>query len=449
MVNFFNDDVLLNTNGVFSKTAKSLYNEVKDLPIIDYHCHLNQKMIKDDAKFTDIGELWLSGDHYKWRAMRLCGVNEEFITGSKSYKEKFFKYCEIMPKLIGNPLYYWSHLELKQVFQINLPINLDNAQLIYDTANKKLKDLSCRKLLKMFNVRFVATTDDPIDSLENNGVIEDTIVSPTFRPDKLLSLDDDYLAKLQECVGYNIDTLDDLEKAISERLNHFILHGCKISDHGFKYFPKSILSKEEAKKVFKNRKNESLDNLDALRGYLMIYLMRLYKDKNIICQLHYSVVRNVNSKMFNTLGVDQGFDIMSDTDSLDSILNFINYLSDDERPTIILYTLNPNAMKSIATLSGAFRNVYIGAAWWFNDTLNGIKDNLSIISEYSVLGTNLGMLTDSRSFSSYSRFDFFRRILSSFVAEKVDRGEYPFKDAIKLVKDISLNNIMNLLGVNI
>lgn len=396
MKQFFDDNLLLN-----SKSAVDIYTAVKDLPIIDYHCHLDQNKIADNAKFNDIGEMWLSGDHYKWRAMRLCGVDEYYITGKASYKEKFIKYAEIMPKLIGNPLYYWTHLELKQIFDINIPLNKDSAEEIYNTANKKLKDITVQSLLEKFKVEYIATTDDPSDTLDKHGKYGNTIVSPTFRPDRITKLDKEYL---------------------SSRLDYFASKGCMIADHGFDGFPNN----DEKEKIF-------------------LFLAKEYKKRNMIMQLHFSVTRNVNTELFNAVGVDSGLDVMSSSASPESVINFLNKLPDNERPTIILYPLNPSELKSLATLSGAFRNVYIGAAWWFNDTVEGIKHNLSVISEYAVLGTNLGMLTDSRSFSSYSRFDFFRRILSDYIGEKVDKGEYDINSAIGLAKDICYNNIKELL----
>ena len=220
-----------------SESAKEIYAAVKDLPIIDYHCHLDQNKIKEDAKFSDIGELWFAGDHYKWRAMRLCGVEEEYITGSAGWHEKFVKYAEIVPQLAGNPLYYWTHMELLQVFGINEPLNGESAERIYRKANERLKEISVSALLKQYKVEFAATTDDPCDDLAAHGRYGNTVVAPTFRPDKLLSLDGAYLKRLGEAVGYEIKTLADVLRAAEERLQYFVCRGCKISDHGFLRFP--------------------------------------------------------------------------------------------------------------------------------------------------------------------------------------------------------------------
>lgn len=439
---FFNENVLLE-----GESSKVIYREIKNLPIIDYHCHLDQKKIKGDATFSDIGELWLSTDHYKWRAMRLAGVDEKYITGDASYKEKFMKYASVVPSLIGNPLYYWTHFELKQVFGIDEPLNEKSAERIYEQANKKLKDISVRKLLKLFNIEFIATTDDPIDDLKDHGAYDGTKVTPTFRPDKLYAFDDEYLKKLSAAADIDIKTLDDLEEAISRRLDFFKENGVKISDHGFKDFPKAYADKEEAKDLFLRRNTISAAERGKLFGYLLTFLMREYKKRDIVVQIHFNVTRNINTPMFDKVGVDAGFDVIAESSQISDVIAFLNKFSDAERPTIILYSLNLNLVRELACVSGAFRNVYIGAAWWFNDTLLGIKHNLELVSEYAILGTNLGMLTDSRAFTSYSRFDFFRRILATFIGTRVDKGEYPLEDGISLAKNISYYNIKKLLGV--
>ncbi len=442
MKSFFGTEVLLD-----GENAKILYQEVRDLPIIDYHCHLDQDKIAADAKFENIGQLWLAGDHYKWRAMRMCGVDEYYITGKATWEEKFIKYAEILPNLIGGPLYYWTHMELQQVFGIFEPLNENTAAKIYKEANEKLQKLSVRKLLKSFNVEFVATTNDPIEDLKNHATYGNTVVSPTFRPDKLYTLDKVYLKELGNVAGIQINSLKNLKKAISARLDFYISKGCRISDHGFLDFPKTVADEKEAERIFHKGENLTDEEKDAIFGYILLFLMKEYKKRNIVAQLHFSVTRNVNSAMFKKVGVDAGYDVIAKEPDFTSVIRFLDKLTDEERPCIVLYTLNPNAIAPLACISGAFRNVYIGAAWWFNDTLNGIKKNLELVGEYACLGTNLGMLTDSRAFSSYSRFDFFRRILCSFVGEKVDKGEYPLEDAKKLVQNISYYNVKKLLKI--
>ena len=399
MKEFFGEDYLLQ-----GESAKKIYSAIKDLPIIDYHCHLDEKAIKADKTFSDIGELWLSGDHYKWRAMRLCGVSEDYITGYKSINAKFYKLAEIMPNLCGNPIYAWAHMELKQIFGVEKPLNSDTAEEIWNEANEKLKTLSVRKLLKKFNVEYIATTDDPFSTLENHGDIDGVKVRPTFRAD----------ARFNEGVP---------KQELEKRLDYFVSKGCKIADYGFDF-------------VSENDEN------------LLWLIENCYKRKMIL-QLHFGTFRNVNSAAFETCGKDSGFDIMRGAIDVDAIVKVL----DKENtklgglPTIVVYPLNDYDLRAVATLTGAFPTVKVGAAWWFNDTLGGIKRQLETVAEYSVLGTQFGMLTDSRSFSSYVRFDYYRRILSSFISEKVDGGEYDEQSAQTLAKNIAYYNIKDALNV--
>lgn len=432
---FFDNKLLLN-----SAAAEELYEEVKALPIIDYHCHLDPKMIAEDKCFSDIGEFWLSGDHYKWRAMRICGVDEYYVTGGASYKEKFLKFAEILPLMVGNPLYYWSHMELRGIFGIELPLNKETAEQIYEEASKKLASLSCRKLLSKFSVERVATTDDPADTLEYHGKHGDTLVTPTFRPDNVYSLDSEYLEKLGKAANINIDSLSALLTALESRLDFFVEKGCFISDHGFDSFPKSYASYEEADSLFKRKDELTPEEKDSFFGFILLWLMKEYKKRNMTAQLHFAVTRNVNPELFGICGRDSGIDTISSAPDAKDLISFLSKLDDDERPDIVLYTLNDATLTALASVSGAFRRVRMGAAWWFNDTVEGIRHNLSVISEYSSLGVNLGMLTDSRSFSSYLRFDFFRRILSDHVGNFVENGEYDKASAIDVVKKICYYN---------
>ena len=437
---FFNDNLLLYTDA-----AREIYSEVRNLPIIDYHCHLDQTKIRDDAHFANIGELWLSGDHYKWRAMRLCGVGEDLITGNASWHDKFVAYAQIVPQLAGNPLYYWTHMELNQVFGICEPLNGESAERIYNEANEKLKAISVSTLLKQYKVEFVATTDDPLDDLSAHGKYGETLVAPTFRPDKLLSLDEEYLTRLSELTGEDTGTLDGLLKAAEKRLIYFVSHGCRISDHGFCRFAQHYVTHSTAETLYKSRKSLSAEQKEQLFGYLLVELARLYKKHNIIMQLHFAVTRNVNPAMFQKCGVDAGFDVIATASPIENVIAFFGQLSDDERPETVLYTLNDSELPALACITGAFRHVRLGAAWWFNDTVQGIRKNLSTIAEYSALGTNFGMLTDSRSFSSYARFDFFRRLLSDYLGNLVEKGEYDLSAAKQLAKNVSYYNIKEAL----
>ena len=322
MKNFFGEDYLLQC-----ESSKKIYSAIKDIPIIDYHCHLDDKAIKENKTFSDIGELWLSGDHYKWRAMRLCGVSEDYITGYKSFNAKFCKLAEVMPNLCGNPVYAWAHMELKQIFGIEKPLNSDTVKEIWDEANEKLKTLSVRKLLKKFNVEYIATTDDPFSTLENHGDIDGVKVRPTFRAD----------TRFNEGVSKA-----DLEK----RLDYFVSKNCKIADYGFDF-------------VSENDEN-------------LLWLIEKCYERKMILQLHFGTFRNVNSAAFKTCGKDSGFDVMRgsiDADALVKVLDKENSKLGG-LPTIIVYPLNDYDLRALATLTGAFPMVKTGAAWWFNDTLS-------------------------------------------------------------------------------
>ncbi|MBP3300704.1 MAG: glucuronate isomerase [Clostridia bacterium] len=437
---FFDENLLL-----YNETAKALYEKVRNLPIVDYHCHLGAGKIARNDPFSDIGELWLSGDHYKWRAMRMNGVEEFYITGGADYHEKFLKYAEIMPNLIGNPLYYWTHLELRQIFGIGIPLNKESAEEIYQAANEKLRDLSVQSLLQAFRVEFIATTDDPADGLLDHGQYGDIRVTPTFRPDKLFAFEEEYIQKLGEASGIEIQTLDDLMNALTQRLDFFVEKGCRMADHGMDRFPSAYADREQAESLFLSRAKLSRDEKEMLTGYLLLWLNKEYAKRNITAQFHIAVTRNVNPATFKLCGADSGFDVISEPPSVENLLGFFRRIDDAERPETVLYTLNDANLTSLACISGAFRKVRMGAAWWFNDTVEGIRRNLKIISEYASLGNNLGMLTDSRSFSSYCRFDFFRRILCDYVGDLVEKGEYDRINAQALVENICYYNAKRMI----
>lgn len=396
---FFGDEFLLG-----SESAKKIYAQIKDLPIIDYHCHLDDKAIKEDKVFSDIGELWLSGDHYKWRCMRLCGVDERYVTGEASYKEKFFKFAEIFPKLCGNAVYYWAQMELKEIFGIRKPLNAESAEEIWTAANEKLKTLSVQKLLKQFKVEYIATTDDPFSSLENHGVINGITVMPTFRAD----------ARFQEGVD---------KKELEKQLDRFVQKGCKIADYGFDFID---------------------DNDENLA-----WLIENCHKREMQLQLHFGTFRNVNGVMSGKCGKDSGFDIMRAETAIDKLVSVLDRENTKlgGLPKIVVYPLNDYDLCALSTMTGAFPSVKVGAAWWFNDTLGGIRRQIETVAEYSVLGTQYGMLTDSRSFSSYVRFDFYRRILADYLGEKVEKGEYDEDAAVCLAKDAAYYNVKNALGI--
>lgn len=441
MREFLNDEFLIN-----NKVGLELYNHVKDLPIIDYHCHLNEHEIKNNIHFKNITELWLKVDHYKWRVMRSCGVDERYITGDADDYEKFLAFATIMPKLMGNSVYYWAHLELKAIFGINEPLCKENAKKIYDICNEKLKDITTQSLLKKFKVEFLCTTDDPISPLDSHGKYDTITVAPTFRPDRLFNLEEEYINELTKTSGVKIIDLPSLKRALENRIEYFVSKGCKITDHGMDYLPGDDVSEEIVNDIFLRRNNITEEEKFQFFSHMMRFLGKLYKEKDMVMQIHFATFRNTNTKLFNSIGRDSGFDVIRHETYTDRLATFLNDLNTiDALPKTILYSLNSNAVKEMAVIAGSFRNVKIGPAWWLNDNLIGNREQMEIIAEYSTLGTFLGMLTDSRSFSSYVRFDFFRRILADLVGSYVERGEFGYNHAFQLMEDICYNNIKEFL----
>ena len=443
MRDFLNDELLID-----NEVGVELYNHVKDLPIIDYHCHLNEHEIANNSGFKTITELWLKGDHYKWRTMRSCGVDEKYITGDASDYDKFLAFATIMPKLIGNSVYYWAHLELKLVFGITTPLNKDSAKEIYEECNEKLKNITTQTLLKKFKVELVCTTDDPISNLNVHGKYNNTLVAPTFRPDALFALDENYINELSKASNLKITDLSSLKRVLENRLDYFVSKGCLITDHGMDYLPGNDIEEELANDIFLRRANLTSEEKFNFFSHMMRYLAKEYKKRNMVMQIHFATFRNINSNTFEKIGRDSGFDVIRHETNTDNLAYFLDDLNkEDSLPKTILYSLNSNAVKEMAVIAGSFRNVKIGPAWWFNDNLIGNREQMEIIAEYSTLGTFLGMLTDSRSFSSYVRFDFFRRILANLVGKYVERGEYDYNSAFKLVEDICYNNIKEFLEI--
>ena len=443
MKEFFGSDVLLR-----SESAKALYVGVKDLPIIDYHCHLNEKEIQADRGFSDLGELWLGGDHYKWRAMRMCGVEEKYVTGDADFSDKYAKYASIFPRLAGNPLYYWTQMELGLIFDIHEPLGPDTAAGIRERANAKLADTHVSDLLNQFKVEYIATTDDPVSDLSAHGVYGDTKVAPTFRPDRIIGLDEGAIAGLAAVTGIATDTLDGLKAALAARLDYFVARGCRISDHGMDFLPETKCDDATAASLYAHRDSMIPDAKQLVSSYLLYYVASLYAERDMVMQLHFATYRNVNTAMFGKVGRDAGFDIMRGEVDTDRLVVFLDTLNKEGKlPKTVLYTLNPACVPALCTLSGAFPNVRIGAAWWFNDTVEGIRRQIKMAAEYTALGTSLGMLTDSRSFASYARFDFFRRILADVVGEWVEQGEYAMAHAEKLMYDVCYGNVKEFLGL--
>ena len=465
MKKFLDNDFLLNND-----VAVKLYRDyAQNMPIIDYHCHLDPKEIAQNKKFETITEAWLGGDHYKWRLMRACGVEEKYITGSADDKDKFFKWAGIMPKLIGNPIYQWAHMELRKYFGYDGVLCPDTAQEVWNVCNSKLKSMGAQDFITESNVKVICTTDDPIDSLEYHDAIRQENlgfqVLPTWRPDKILNIDSDgfsdYLTKLADVCQMDITDIDTLKKALKLRMNHFASMGCVISDHSLAFVMYQPADSATINDILNKKiQGDCLTDLEILqyKTSIMMFLAKEYYDRNWTMQLHYGVMRNNNSKMFDLVGVDGGFDCICDPAPLDSLAKFLDALSsDDTLPKTILYSLYGEDNTAIDTLIGCFQEgealgkIQHGAAWWFNDNKDGIINHMKSLASQGVLGNFIGMLTDSRSFLSYTRHEYFRRILCNFLGEMVEQGEYPqdYKALGSIVQDICFGNANRYLGFNL
>lgn len=443
------------------ETALELYEKTKGLPIVDYHCHLSPKEIFEDKPFNNIGEIWLSGDHYKWRLMRTAGIDEEFITGKASYKEKFLKYCSALEFAAGNPLYHWSHMELEAYFGITDDLNEANADRIWEKANNFIKEtkMSPRKLIEQSSVEVICTTDDIIDNLSwHKKIAEDksfkTRVLPTFRTDNLLLICregyNEYIKQLSEISSIEIKDFEGMKSAVKARLEYFVSLGCCCSDLGIPLFPDRIADDEECNKTFKavlSGEKISGEQYSGFVGNMYVFLNGLYRENNIISQWHLAVVRNCNSVLWSDLGNDCGVDCVGNPingNDLIMLLDAINKKSG--LPKTVIYSLNEANIAQIASIAGAFPNVKCGAAWWFCDHKRGIEDEIKVIAENGCLGEFYGMLTDSRSFLSYARHDYFRQILCNLIGQWCEKGEYSESSAQKLIEKIYYKNIKKDIG---
>ncbi|MBP3332434.1 MAG: glucuronate isomerase [Clostridia bacterium] len=455
-----------------NETARKLYhNYAKEMPIIDYHCHINPQEIYEDRKFDNITQIWLGGDHYKWRLIRSNGVCENEITGDADDYTKFMNFAKMLPKAIGNPMYHWTHLELKTYFGYDGILNEKTAKEVWDICNAKLAedDMSVRSIILKSNVKMIGTTDDPIDSLEWHKKLRDegkfpVAVLPSFRPDKAVNIEKagftDYIAKLAKVAEIEINTAEDVKKALSKRLDYFCELGCKATDHGLDYVVCEEATDAEVEAIFaKALAGEKVTQLEAdkYKTAILIHLGREYAKKGIVMQLHYGAQRNTNTAKFNTLGPDTGYDCISTYDCGNAIAKFLNALEiDGLLPKTIIYSLNPHDNELIDTIIGAFQGTEIagkiqhGSAWWFSDTKSGMEAQLKSLANLSILGNFVGMLTDSRSFLSYTRHEYFRRILCSLIGEWVENGEYPDDDAQleEIVRGICYNNAEKYFGMN-
>lgn len=450
-----NNDYML-TN----ETAKQLYAKISSLPIVDYHCHLSPKEIFEDKPFENIGEMWLAGDHYKWRLMRTAGAEEKYITGGASWRDKFIKYAGALELAAGNPLYHWSHMELSMFFGIDDELNSASAADIYDRANRYIKEhsLSPRKLIRQSGVEALCTTDDITDSLEYHAAIREsgfeTRVLPSFRTDNLLLClragYADYIKKLSEVSGTEITGLESLKEAVKRRLDFFCENGCRFTDIGMPYFPDSIADDAAADKTFRAvlaGKEISMAEYLGFIGNMYLYLGSLYRDRGLVMQWHLAVYRNANTSLYAALGADCGVDCVGDPVKGGDLIMMLDAINEaGGLPETVIYTLNPSNAAQIASIAGAFRGVRCGAAWWFCDHKRGIREAMDIYAENGALGGFLGMLTDSRSFLSYARHDYFRRILCDKLGEWVELGEYSGGSAAELAEKICYTNIKELVG---
>lgn len=448
-----------------TETAQHLYhNHASKMPIIDYHCHLSPKMIAEDYRFKTITELWLGGDHYKWRAMRANGVNEKYITGDASDWEKFQKWAETVPYTFRNPLYHWTHLELRTAFGITETLNPESARRIYDVCNAKLAEegMSARGLMKHYRVEVVCTTDDPIDSLEYHRSIRESgfevKVLPTWRPDKAMAVNDSaaykkYISQLGEVSGIQIQTYAQLLQALQARHDFFASEGCKVADHGVSAFPWAACTEAEATTLFAKviSGNElTSEEVAKLQTAILLELCRMNHAKGWVQQLHFGPMRNVNSRMFRQLGPDTGFDTIGDYSNGQALARFLDALNvDDKLAKTILYNINPGENAVIGAMAANFQDgitpgkIQFGSGWWFNDQIDGMEQQMNTLSLQGLLSRFVGMLTDSRSFVSYPRHEYFRRILCNLVGKDVQEGLIPACEMARveaMIEDICYKN---------
>jgi glucuronate isomerase len=456
---FLGEDFLLN-----NATAITLYHQfAKDMPIIDYHCHLPPDQIAEDKNFDNLTQIWLYGDHYKWRAMRANGVPEEYITGNKSDWEKFEKWAETVPYTLRNPLYHWTHLELQRYFDVYEILSPTTARKIYDECTAKLQtpEYSVKNLLRKMKVKAVGTTDDPIDDLSYHQKIKadnfEVKILPAFRPDKAMNADDLpglllYIKKLETVSGLSIETYDNYLKALKSRHDYFAENGCLLSDHGLEQLYAEDFTESELQEIFlKILSKESLSAIEVLKfkSAMLLTFAKWDHEKGWVQQFHLGALRNNSSRMLANLGPDTGLDSIGDFLQGQALSRFLNRLdSSDQLAKTILYNLNPADNDLFATMTGNFNDgtvagkIQFGSSWWFLDQKDGMINQINSLSNMGLLSRFVGMLTDSRSFLSYPRHEYFRRILCNLLGEDVENGELP--DDIewlgKIVKDICYHN---------
>lgn len=477
MKKFMDDDFILKTD-----TAKHLFHDyAENLPIIDYHCHISPKEIYEDRRFNNLGDVWFGGreadghyfgDHYKWRLMRSNGMPEEMVTGRGDELGRFKGFAETLSKAIGNPMYHWCNLELKKYFGISEPLTPDNAEEIWNKCNDLLQNdpnLTVRGLIRQSNVAYVGTTDDPIDTLEWHEKIAadktiDFMVRPSFRPDKAININKagfkEYIEALAKAVGKDsLKSTQDVIDALVNRIEFFAAHGCVASDHGLDYIPFRKLPMDRCDAAFKKAMAGEEVGIEEAEGYqtaLLIAVGKAYHKHGIAMELHYSCLRNMNERMFKLEGPDTGFDMIANNSCGGNIAALLSELDKTgELPKTIIFSLNPVDNEQIGTILGCFQSSEVpgkiqhGPAWWFNDTKSGMEAQMKSLANLGLLGNFIGMLTDSRSFLSYTRHDYFRRIMCNLIGEWVENGEYPNDEkALKqIVQGISYENAKRYFGI--
>ena len=458
MKSFIHQNFLLDT-----KAAQELYHSyAATLPIIDYHNHLPPKLIAENTKFSTITDLWISGDHYKWRAMRALGVNEEYITGNASDKEKFIKFAETTPYMIRNPLYHWTHLELNRYFGIEELLSKENAVNVYEktTAAVQTSKFSTQSLLERMNVEVLCTTEDPTDTLEHHIALGDSNfeikVSTAFRPDKSLFIDGEnynsYIDQLAQVSSIEILTYTDLCEALQKRMDFFHEKGCRLSDHGLEYIPYEITTEKEIKRIFENkRKGQSptKKEKEQFQTALLIFLGKAYHKLGWVQQFHLGAMRNNNTRMFTKLGPDTGWDSIGNYPIAFGLSRYLDALDLNNQLTkTILYNLNPSDNEIMATMIGNFNDgstkgkIQWGSGWWFLDQLDGMTDQINILSNMGIISCFIGMLTDSRSFLSFPRHEYFRRLVCNLFGNDIEKGVLPqdMKWIGGIVQDICYQN---------
>ncbi|MDR2509549.1 MAG: glucuronate isomerase [Spirochaetaceae bacterium] len=470
---FMDEDFLLET-----KVARDLYEgAAKAAPIFDYHCHLIPAEIAENKAFSDLSAVWLGGDHYKWRMMRAMGIDEHFITGGAAPYEKFTAWARTVEELIGNPLYHWTHLELRRYFGIDTPLSAKTAAAIWEKANARLPGLRVKDIFEKFNVFAVGTTDDPADSLEHHIAIAagsaaigaiSTKVLPSFRPDKALNIEKDgfaaYMRTLGTAAGVEIRSVSALISALESRVAYFARHGCRASDHALEAPPFALASEREIEAAFSDAlagKSVSPRLAEAFKTHILTALSSFYAKHNMAMQLHFAAIRCVSSRMFARLGPDTGYDAVHDLHISAPLAGLLDHLEKNGLPKTILYTLNPADYYPLATIMGGFQHndagkdaqgvkgkMQLGSAWWFCDHKNGMALQLETLAELGLLPAFVGMLTDSRSFLSYPRHEYFRRILCNLLGRWVENGEYPadMETLSRMVRAICFDNVRQYLA---